>query len=315
LLSDFGMNYMFLKTKYNFGKLRYENIYAELVSNRTRTGGDYVYPRKYYRASYLSLRATKNINLGVFEGVMFGKTDGISLPVLNPIMFTNFSGDKSDKSYGGFDIKMNILKKFQLYAQGMIDGISFDDKLVNNWWGNRFAYQVGIKYINAFEIKNLDAQFETNVARPFMYASDNDVTTYTHYNQPLAHPLGANFNEYIAILKYQPLKKLYLETKAILYSQGKDTTFIVAGNRNFGSNIFTNVQTRPYDYGWTVTNGNVATCTLIQLLVSYEVKENLFADFSFMNRNFQLQSSNNSTNTSTVSFGLRWNIGRKEYLF
>ncbi|MEI2709900.1 MAG: hypothetical protein V9E96_12960 [Chitinophagaceae bacterium] len=63
-----------------------------------------------------------------------------------------------------------------------------------------------VKYIDAFGIKNLDVQVETNVVRPFMYASTDSFSSYNHYNQPLAHPLGANFKEYIGIVRYQATK-------------------------------------------------------------------------------------------------------------
>ena len=53
--------------------------------------------------------------------------------------------------------------------------------------------QLGAKYIDAFGIKNLDLQLEYNRVRPFTYSHRDSVANYTHYNQPLAHPLGANF--------------------------------------------------------------------------------------------------------------------------
>jgi hypothetical protein len=57
--------------------------------------------------------------------------------------------------------------------------------------------QLGAKYINALGIKNLDLQLEYNRVRPFTYSHRDSVANYTHYNQPMAHPLGANFSETI----------------------------------------------------------------------------------------------------------------------
>ena len=82
------------------------------------------------------------------------------------------------------------------------------------------AYRLGVKYVDAFNIKNLDLQFETNRVRPYTYSHFDSVANYTHYNQPLAHPLGANFQEYIGILKYQPAPRWYINAKAIYYSPG-----------------------------------------------------------------------------------------------
>jgi hypothetical protein len=310
-LSDFSTNNMFVKVNTYFGKFKYQNIFSELVAYK-RAGGDRIYPRKYFRASYLSYQPTKWLNVGLFEGVMLGKRDKLSLPLFNPIMYTSFSDNKNDKSYIGFDAKLNLVKRIQLYGQFMVDKLKTDE-LKNDWWGNRFGYQLGGKYIDAFGIKNLDVQVETNVVRPFMYASTDSFSSYNHYNQPLAHPLGANFKEYIGIVRYQATKPLYFEMKFMLYKQGLDSA-VNNVNKNFGSNIFSFNQTRSFDNGWKTTTGDVATCTMITFLASYELKENLFFDVSYMYRNFDRMSKGVSS-VNMLSAGVRWNIGRREFLF
>ncbi len=311
LLSDFSTNNMHLKVNTYFGKFKYQNIFSELVGSR-RSGGDRIYPRKYFRASYLTYTPAKWMSVGIFEGVMMGKRDKLSLPLFNPIMYTSFSDNKNDKAYLGFDAKINIVKKIQVYGQLVVDKIKMDE-LKNDWWGNRFGYQLGAKYVDVFGVKNLDVQVETNVVRPFMYASTDSFSSYNHYNQPLAHPLGANFKEYIGIIRYQPLKQLFLETKLLFYKQGLDSS-VNNVNRNFGSNIFSFNQTRPFENGWQTTTGDVATCTIFTFLASYEVKENLFFDLSYMYRSFDRMSTN-KTDVSMFSAGFRWNIGRRELLF
>ena len=310
-LSDFSTNNMFVKVNTYFGKFKYQNIFSELVSYR-RSGSDRIYPRKYFRASYLSYQPTRWLNIGLFEGVMLGKRDKLSLPLFNPIMYTSFSDNKNDKSYVGFDAKLNIAKRIQVYSQFMVDKLKTDE-LKNDWWGNRFGYQIGGKYIDAFGIKNLDVQVETNVVRPFMYASTDSFSSYNHYNQPLAHPLGANFKEYIGIVRYQAAKPLYFEMKLMLYKQGLDSA-VNNVNQNFGSNIFSFNQTRSFDNGWKTTTGDVATCTMVSFLASYELKENLFFDVSYMYRNFDRMSKGVSS-VNMISAVFRWNIGRREFLF
>lgn len=313
LLSDFSTNAIFLKMNTHFGKFNYENLFMELVSLH-KTGSDYIYPRKYFRMSHLSYNATKWLNIGLFDGVMLGKTDALSLNLFNPIIYAHIP-DKSnpikDKNYTGFDMKANLARKFQVYGQLMVDKLKTDE-LKNDWWGNRFGYQAGFKYIDAFGAKNVDLQLETNVVRPFTYSSTDSFTSYSHYNQPLAHPLGANFQEFIAIVKYQPLKQLYLEAKAIYYKQGLDS-FILSNRENYGSNIFSFNNIRPFDNGWEVGSGNLAKCTIITLLASYEIRENLFFDISFLSRHYNRLTSGNAS-TSVFSAGIRWNIARRELI-
>ena len=76
-------------------------------------------------------------------------------------------------------------------------------------WTNKFALQVGAKYIDAFTVPNLDLQTEFNLARPYTYSHEasptvtSGQTNYAHYSQPLAHPLGGNFMEGLGIVRYQ----------------------------------------------------------------------------------------------------------------
>ncbi|MFX5622847.1 hypothetical protein ABTE00_22075, partial [Acinetobacter baumannii] len=55
------------------------------------------------------------------------------------------------------------------------------------------------------------------------YSHLDSSTNWTHYNQPFAHPVGANFQEYIAIIRAQPMKRLYINARAVYYRQGRDS--------------------------------------------------------------------------------------------
>jgi len=125
----------------------------------------------------------------------------------------------------------------------------------------------------------------------------------------LAHPLGANLQEEIAIVKYQPLRKLYLQAKLISYKQGLDS-----GNANYGSDIFLNYNTRTLNYGNFVGTGNTVKSTNISLLASYEIKENLFIDASLQHRTYSMEVGGNPK-TTVFSFGFRWNAARRNFDF
>ena len=312
LLSDFSTNALFLKINTHFGRFRYENIFMELVSLHRR-GSDYIYPRNYFRVSYLSYNATKWLNVGLFDGVKLGKTDELSLGLFNPVIFAHIPNGNSnpvkDKYYTGLDIKANIAGKVQAYGQLMVDRVK-PSELSNKWWGNKYGYQLGAKYVDAFGLQNVDVQVETNRIRPFTYSSNDSATSYTHYNQPLAHPLGANFEEYIGIVRAQPMKKLYLEGKLIYYKQGLDSAGV-----NMGQNPFKFNNTKPREYGWDIGTGDLAKCTIITLLASYEIRENLFIEISYLRRNYSQASKSTDNNINVVSAGVRWNIGRREFLF
>ncbi|MES1217868.1 MAG: hypothetical protein ABUT20_20350 [Bacteroidota bacterium] len=181
------------------------------------------------------------------------------------------------------------------------------------WWANKWGIQVGAKFIDAFGIKNLDLQVEHNRVRPFTYSHNDSVANYTHYNQPLAHPLGANFEESIFMARYQPAPKWMIKLKAIHYIQGRDSSAV-----SYGSNIFLpNVP--PYRtevYGYDIGSGWKTNVFYASLLLSYEIKENLFLELTAVGRKLETKTAPLITqNTTVVSFGVRWNMHRREFDF
>ena len=308
-LSDFSNSYLFLKLNTRIWKINYTNLYQELFPAFIKRG-DNLLPRKYAAMHHFSINATPWLNVGLFESVVFGRKDHFDFSYLLPVIFLrSIEGENGspDNANIGFDAKVNIAKKVQVYGQLMLDEFVLKNVLKHkDWWANKQAYQFGVKYVDAFNVSNLDLQLELNNVRPFTYAHHDSVADYSHYNQPLAHPLGANFREIVFIAKYQPLKKLYLQGKMIYYKQGTDSA-----GYDFGSNIFRNYEDRLRDYGYYMFQGVPATCLNLSFNASYEIKENLFIDGTMMYRKYSSSGTNNTTKLFTI--GLRWNMFRREY--
>lgn len=312
-LSDFSGNALFLKINTRIWKFNYENLFMELIPDVRRVVGNELVPRKYFRMNYLSINATKWLNVGIFDAVMFGRKDHFDFQYLNPVLFLRSAesdiGSK-DNALVGLNVKANIKKKVQVYGQVLLDEFKFRELAKNTgYWANKFGYQLGVKYPDAFGIPNLDLQLESNRVRPFTYSHFDSVSNYAHFNQPFAHPLGSNFQERIAIVKYQPLPKLYLQARAIYFYQGLDFFGI-----NYGSNIFLSYSTRNKNYGYFVGDGNKVKSLNTSFLASYEWKENFFIDANLQRRTYNVASSRNLA-TTVFSLGLRWNMARREFDF
>lgn len=313
-LSDFGSNYLFLKVNTRIWKLNYQNLFMELNPQFPQSvrDTDALLVKKYAAMHHLSVNVTRWLNLGLFEAVLFGRENHFDFMYLNPIIFLRnieTQNNSRDNAFVGFDFKANILKKAQLYGQLTFDELRIKEITSSKgWWGNKFGVQLGAKYVDAFNINNLDLQAEVNMVRPFTYSFEDSTASYGHYNQHLAHPLGANFQEFVGIARYQPLPRLTTMARLIFWRQGVDT-----GSANNGSNIFKLYTTRTIEYGVKVPNGPIATGLNAFLLASYELKENLFIDGSMLIRNWK--TANNlvpSTQTNVISAGVRWNMARRE---
>lgn len=310
-LSDFANSYLFLKLNTHIWKISYQNLFMELSNGKSI--GDSLLPKKYASMHHLSLQLTRWLNIGFFESIIFGRENHYEFSYLNPIIFLQSAEQQNgslDNSNAGFDFKMNIAHTLQLYGQVLLDEFVLKEvKAGNGWWGNKQGIQAGFKYIDAFKIKNFDLQGEINYVRPFTYSHSDSVANYSHYNQPLAHPLGANFTEAIGVIRYQPAPKWNVQAKLIVWKQGLDTAGI-----DYGSNIFIPYTHRAADYGNRTGDGVKSTGVNGSLWVGYEVLKNFFIDGSLMYRKLSVPAAPQLAGKSTIfTVGLRLNMFRREY--
>ena len=318
-LSDVSAPNLFLKLNTRIWKFNYENLFMELNS-ANRLNADKLLPKKYAAMHHLDMGITKWLNVGLFEGIIFGRENHFEFSYLNPIIFYR-SIEQQNGSYDnavvGLDMKANVAKRFQFYGQFLLDEFNLTElKRGSGWWANKFGYQLGAKYIDAFNIHNLDLQIESNRVRPFTYSHTDSVANYTHYNQTLAHPLGANFQEFIGTARYQPAPRWLVQARAIYYVQGRDSS-----NISYGSNIFLpNVPPyRNMDFGYEVGSGLRTRVGIASFLLSYELKPNLFVETNAVFRKERADATASTaaktTNTSVIYFGIRWNMWRREFNF
>jgi hypothetical protein len=316
LLSDFTANNLFLKLNTRIWKINYQNLFMELQT-ATPPSPTQLIPKKYAAIHHLDIGVTRWLNIGLMEGVIFGRKDHFDFGYLNPIIFYRSIEQQNgsfDNSVIGLDLKANLPHRIQVYGQLMLDEFLLSEVKKNRgWWANKWGTQIGAKYIDAFGIRNLDLQVEANRVRPFAYSHYDSVANYTHYNQPLAHPLMAGFKEMIGIVRYQPLPKLMIMAKMIYYEQGRDSS-----SRSFGSNIFLPNGT-PYrvgDFGYSIGSGWKTDVIHGSFAVSYEIRENLFIDLSGVFRHQETKTPPiTSMNSSIVTFGVRWNMQRRLFEF
>ena len=308
-IADQSPSHAYLNFNLRAWKFNYSSRVMELQPQYTRRGlgDDTLLWKKYATIHYLNFSATKWLNLGLFEGVVYGRQNRFEINYLNPVIFlrsAELNVGSPDNSFIGFDIKANLAKRVQLYGQVMLD--EFYTKFLrerNGWWANKWAFQAGMKYIDAFGVNNLDLQLETNWIRPFTYSHFDTVANYTHYNQPLAHPLHSNVKEYIAIARYQPAPKWYMQLTSIYWKRGVDVNGV-----NYGNNIFRDSDTRPAQEGFFFYTPQAKNNYNVNYWVAYEPIENLFLELNFTARKAGAEALN-----TFGSVGVRLNMQRRQY--
>lgn len=312
-LSDFGANYLFLKANTRIWKVNYQNLFMELLPQSVHYADDSLYPKKYAAMHHLSINPTKWLNIGVFESIIFARQNSFALNYLNPVIFyraVELYNGSPDNANVGLNFKINPGIKTVFYGQFMLDEFRLSRiRGGEKWWGNKYAFQLGAKMADPFGIKNMLVQVEGNLIRPYTYSRDS-VSNYTHYNQPLAHPYGANLVEASFIMRYQPKDKWYISAKAFYNKQGRDTASAVS----FGGNVFKDYERRSGEYGIGMFNGYASRVLFGNINAAYEFRENLFVDFGLNYRSEKAAHPKNPTfNSVQVYTGFRLNYTRRTY--
>ena len=319
LLSDYSSNYLYLKLDWKLWKFRYQNIFAELSPISIVQSPQYqILPRKYTATHYLTFMPHQAFEIGVFETVVFGREDHFEFQYLNPVIFyrsIEHNLNSTDNVILGLNLRWNLFHRLSLYGQFIMDEFKLSEvKAASGWWANKFGYQAGLKYINAFGVDHLDIQLETNVVRPYTYThwlpltevSEYSVASYSNYNQPLAHVLGASFDEKILLVRYVPVSKFTVTAKALMTKYGEDKDGL-----NYGNNILLNYGTRVSDYGNYIAQGVKNTVVSAGLTLSYEFWHNFNVD---VYGNYRTRDRDGAkTDHHAYGFRVRANIAALDY--
>tara|TARA_B110001450_G_scaffold104520_1_gene99008 strand:+ start:589 stop:2220 length:1632 start_codon:yes stop_codon:yes gene_type:complete len=324
LLSDNAFNYPFLRLQTSFGKFRYTNLYAEFQDMKNYLSAensyDYMgYAKKYMSSHYLSYQLNEKFNIGIYETIVWKSNhslgaNGFDINYLNPIIFfrpVEYSINSPDNAIIGLDLKYNLTSNSNLYAQVILDEFTLKQIKANNgYWANKYGYQIGYKYYDFLSISNLTLQLERNHVRPYTYSHWNNAN-YGHYNEELAHPLGANFSENILMLHYRQ-GRLEMQFKYLDITYGAD---YLGDTISYGNNVYSDYNNRSSDFGIDMFNGNKTNIDYMQLNFGYIINPstNLKIDFSLVSRS--LSSDVHEYNTLFYSIALKSDLFNHYYDF
>jgi hypothetical protein len=319
LQSDGASPSPYFKINTKFWKLKYTNTYMWLKDVRPEVSLERTYATKFMANHYLSWNVSNRLNLGFFESVIWTNTNdrGFDASFVNPIIFYRAvefaSSARTGNALLGLTYKYKWSNQINLYGQFLLDEFSLGDvKAGNNSWKNKYGYQLGLKYYNAFHVDNLLLQLEYNHVRPYVYSHSTPITNYGHNNQSIGHQWGGNFKEFIAIARYHN-GRYFADAKITVGTRGLDFDTTEDGN-NYGGNIYKDYdENRPFNSGVKVGQGNKTDVFIADLQAGYLVNPatNLKFFGSYIYRNFD-PSMNTVTafkqSTSWFTLGLRADV-------
>lgn len=319
-ISDNSFNYPYLKVTTNVWKLKYINLFSYLQNIDFDIDEFNITNSKFCAIHYLSANIGRRLNIGFFESIMLADDSlGSSFNVnyFNPVIFYrpleySISYSRKGNALIGFLLKYKFTSNFHFYAQFILDEFRLRDfKSQNGEWTNKYGGQLGLKYFDVFDLENLSFQSEFNFARPFTYSHFNTNLNYSHYAQPLAHPLGTSFIENINIVRYKK-NRWIADLKLIFARHGGE---ISGDSTNYGSDIFTPYNENYNETGNNIAQGNSADLRIFDFRLGYVInpKTNMKFEVGVLNRSFS--NKNSHSDNKYIFFAFKTDLQNFYYDF
>lgn len=319
LLSDNAYNNPYLKLNTSIWNIKYVNLYSLYQDIQNSPGNPAEYRYKLSSSHYLSWNVTKRLTVGVYEAIMWQTRDTLSqrnfdINYINPIIFyrpVEYSVGSPDNALIGLNLSYELGNNTLLYGQLVIDEFLLKEiRDRNGWWANKFGGQLGVKLFDVNSAGGLDIQLEANLVRPFTYSHGSVVQNFGHFNQALAHPIGANFYEGLTIIRYKH-KNWQFENKLVYGVYGRDPDRL-----NLGGDIFKSYKNPTKIYGNKITQG-IRTDLIVNTIRAYRVLETslnlqVFGEYTYRMQNTEGFPIDNS---HIFSLGISTAIGNRYYDF
>jgi hypothetical protein len=305
LLSDYASSYPLLRLTANLGKnVQYMAMWAYLEDQKAvQFNSFYNNRRKWAAFHYIDWNINNRASIGFFNALITeeandqGKLHGFDINYINPILFSSSlgpSGNAPDHTLLGFNGKYKVLNKTAIYAQLLFDQASSPGNS-----SSRNSWQLGLRGSDLFKINSLNYLFEYNTSTPYTYSNRYPIVNYTELSEPLAHPFGANFKEWLGILNYS-IGKFDFQGQVNYARYGLNT-----GNINYGKDLLLadNINLPP---GNSSTGQGLATSLkFAEGTVSFLLnpKFNFRIEIGGLFR--QEKNSQTDNKTAMITFGLR----------
>lgn len=201
--SDNTVPFSYVKVDLKYKALRYYALYGSLKGDSL--GKDI--SSKNIASHRLDIDFSGVFKMGFFEAIIIPQSP-FNFTYLNPISFLRSADYNAGELYGGnknnaimgFDMELHPIKNVAMQGSLLIDDLNFKSLFNNKKNGglatdNRFAYQFGTIWTNAFTIPGVTATFEYTRIDPFVYSHRTNKSQYTNWSLPLGHNLSPNSDE------------------------------------------------------------------------------------------------------------------------
>jgi len=299
--------FSFIKLDLAYKSVKYTFLHASLVgqdSTGTQLSSKYLAFHRFEFGPYFKGFFTFGFN----EMVVYSNS-GINFALLNPLAFltsaelnTELPGNTHYKAHLAIDTKLIPARKLALQLTLLVADLNFKtlgnkDKTSGD---NKFGYQGGLSWQDAFTVKNLNFVYEYTRIDPFVYSHREISNSYSNWNLPIGAGLNPNSDEHAIKLSYDFSSRLNLSVTYKLQHSGENITDSL-GNIivNVGSNIL-NGSNDMLTYNYFL-RGNRVDRNFIIAQITWQPIRQYFLSVKYERRNF-----NNKWQNRTLADNIFW---------
>jgi Capsule assembly protein Wzi len=199
----------FIKLDLSYKKIKYTFLHSSIVGNDS-SGNQLESKYLVFHRLEIGPLFKGFMRLGFNEMLVYSNIP-INLAFLNPIVFltsadlnTELPGKNSNNTLIAIDAQFYPAKKLSLQGTWLIDDLNFEtlgnsDKSAND---NKFGFQAGMSWQDAFTLKNLNLVYEYTKIDPFVYSHRDINNSYSNLNLPIGAALNPNSDEHAVRLSY-----------------------------------------------------------------------------------------------------------------
>jgi hypothetical protein len=301
---------------FDYGKidLRYKSLHYSFLSGSlsgTDTLGNQL-SSKYIAAHRLEFDLFPKVRVGLSEMILYSNQP-INFAYLNPFIFLASADRTADPSNSnnaliGIDVEVLPIKDVRVTCTLLIDDLNFEtlkyageDVRGND---NKFGWQGGIQWTDAFAVPNLSLTTEYTRINPFVYSHRSIANSYSHLDLPLGPLLQPNSDELLFGLDFDLTYHLSVGGQIRFQRTGENILdsygFVInnAGSdvlRGDGDGLHANV----------FLEGRRVNTTLLSLMLEWQPIKQYFLEIQYFYRSFDFLSEERSLSDSILWTTLR----------
>jgi hypothetical protein len=255
------LNYKKINYTFTYGSIKGDSLGVELKS-------------KNIAFHKLNIRFSDYLKVGYYESVVMNNNP-FSFVYFNPISFITSadlnSGAKEtteNNTLMGFDFELNPIKNIALQGSLLIDDINFSTlfKDDSTSFDNKFGYQTGLIWTNAFQIPNMNFIFEYTRLNPFIYSHRSNKDSYTNWGLSMGHALPPNSDEIAVKLNYSITNRIKFN---LLYQFQRSAQGI----------YYDSISKQIINYGGNINRGDGDILIKRKFLLGDRINRNIFTAY------------------------------------